>query len=271
MDTKLKADSKADLKVKGKLPLMNRRLSILSFLILIALWSILSYSGLVQKVFLPTPGAVAGAFAKMYRDNILLSYSLVSIYRVMVGWVFAVIAAVPLGLLIATSKKAEALFEPAVDFARYLPVVALVPLTLLYFGIGDLQKFVIIFLGTFFQLVLMVADVVSCVQKDLLRASSTLGASKWQTYRLVLIPASLPGIMDSLRITVGWAWTYLVVAELVAANSGLGYMVLKAQRFLATDQIFAGLILIGVIGLATDYLFKWLTRLLVPWREKVGG
>jgi len=250
---------------------MNKKLSVLSFLILLALWSALSYGGLVQKVFLPTPGDVIGAFADMYRDNILFSYTLASIYRVMVGWVFAVIVAVPLGLLIATSKKAEALFEPAVDFARYLPVVALVPLTLLYFGIGDLQKFVIIFLGTFFQLVLMIADVVSGVQKDLLRASATLGASKWQTYRLVLIPASLPGIMDSFRITVGWAWTYLVVAELVAANSGLGYMVLKAQRFLATDQIFAGLVLIGVIGLVTDYLFKWLTRLMVPWREKVGG
>lgn len=266
MDTKLKAYQKG----KEKRSFVNKRLSVLSFLVMMALWCGLSYGGMVKKVFLPAPDAVIGAFAEMYRNNILLSYSLISIYRVMVGWVFAVIAAVPLGMLIGTSKKAEALFEPAVDFARYLPVVALVPLTLLYFGIGDLQKFVIIFLGTFFQLVLMVADVVSGVQKDLLRASATLGASRWQTYRMVLIPASLPGILDSLRITVGWAWTYLVVAELVAANSGLGYMVLKAQRFLATDQIFAGLILIGVIGLATDYLFKWLTRLFVPWREKVG-
>lgn len=248
----------------------HRILTFSAFAAVIALWCILTYGGIVEKVFLPSPGAVLMAFAGMYRDNILIYYTLVSIYRVMVGWAIAVIAAVPLGMLIGTSKRAEALFEPAVDFARYLPVVALVPLTLLYFGIGDLQKFVIIFLGTFFQLVLMVSDVVSGVQRDLLRASATLGASKWQTYYLVLIPASMPGIMDNLRITVGWAWTYLVVAELVAANSGVGYMILKAQRFLATDRIFAGLVIIGLVGLGTDYLFKWLTGLIVPWREKVG-
>lgn len=249
----------------------HRRLSLLSFILIVAVWCILTYGGIVQKVFLPSPNAVFGAFVSMWREGILLQYTLASVYRVMVGWAFAVAVAIPLGMLIGTSKKAEALLEPAVDFARYLPVVALVPLTLLYFGIGDLQKFVIIFLGTFFQLVLMVSDVVSGVQRDLLRASATLGASRWQTYRLVLIPASMPGIMDDLRITIGWAWTYLVVAELVAANSGLGYMVLKAQRFLATDQIFAGLILIGLVGLATDYLFKWITKIIVPWREKVGG
>lgn len=239
--------------------------------ILIAAWCLLTYGGAIDKVFLPSPGAVLLSFVDMYREGVLLPYTLASIYRVMVGWALAVVAAVPLGMLIGTSKKAEALVEPIIDFARYLPVVALVPLTLLYFGIGDLQKFVIIFLGTFFQLVLMVSDVVSSVQRDLLRASATLGASKWQTYHMVLIPASMPGIMDNLRITIGWAWTYLVVAELVAANSGLGYMVLRAQRFLATDRIFAGLIIIGLVGLGTDYLFKWLTKIIVPWREKVGG
>lgn len=246
-------------------------LTLSSFFFLAASWCLLSYSGLVKEIFLPTPGAVYQAFLHMHQEQILVSYTLVSLYRVMVGWGMAVMIAVPLGLLIGTSKKAEALLEPTIDFARYLPVVALVPLTLLYFGIGDLQKFIIIFLGTFFQLVLMISDVVSNVTRDLLRAAATLGASRWQTYRLVLLPASLPGIMDSLRITIGWAWTYLVVAELVAANSGLGYMILKAQRFLAVDRIFAGLIIIGLLGLITDYIFKWLNKIVVPWSEKVGG
>lgn len=248
-----------------------RGLTLFTLLLVLTVWCALSYSGAVKEVFLPTPGAVLGAFGEMYREGILVHYTLVSLYRVMVGWIMAVIVAVPIGMLIGTSKKAEALFEPAIDFARYLPVVAMVPLTLLYFGIGDLQKFVIIFLGTFFQLVLMVSDVAASVQRDLLRAAATLGASKWQTYRMVLVPASLPGIMDSLRITIGWAWTYLVVAELVAANSGLGYMILKAQRFLAIDRIFAGLVIIGLLGLVTDYFFKWLTKVVVPWSEKAGG
>ncbi|AEG59132.1 binding-protein-dependent transport systems inner membrane component [Desulforamulus ruminis DSM 2154] len=247
-------------------------LTLFSFSLILAAWCGLSYSGAVDnKIFLPTPGAVIQAFMDMQQEGILISYTAVSLYRVLVGWILAVLVAVPMGMMIATLKKAEALLEPVIDFARYLPVVALVPLTLLYFGIGDIQKFVIIFLGTFFQLVLMVSDVVANVSRNLLRAAATLGASQWQIYRLVLMPAALPGIMDSLRITIGWAWTYLVVAELVAANSGLGYLILKSQRFLALDRIFAGLIIIGLLGLATDYFFKWLTRVMVPWSEKVGA
>jgi NitT/TauT family transport system permease protein len=171
---------------------------------------------------------------------------------------------------IASSRRFQALCAPLMEFARYLPVVALVPLTLLYFGIGDVQKFAVIFLGTFFQLVLMVADTAAGVPRDLMQAAATLGATKRQRYWLVLVPGALPGLMDDLRITVGWAWTYLVVAELVAANSGLGYMILRAQRFLAIDRIFAGLVIIGLLGLATDFLFKWLTRVAVPWSEKVA-
>ncbi|MFZ5901778.1 ABC transporter permease [Desulforudis sp. 1088] len=245
-------------------------LTLLSFFLLVLAWCALSYGGVVGGVFLPTPGEVFRAFGSMQAEGILIPYTLASTYRVVVGWALAVAVAVPLGLMISTSRHVEALCEPVIDFARYLPVVALVPLTILYFGIGDVQKFVIIFLGTFFQLVLMVSDVVNKVPRDLLRAAATLGASKRQTYLMVLLPASLPGIMDSLRITIGWAWTYLVVAELVAANSGLGYMILRAQRFLAIDRIFAGLVIIGLLGLATDYFFKWLTRVAVPWSEKVG-
>ncbi len=243
-------------------------LTLLSFLALLGLWSALAYTGSVKELFLPKPHKVLTAFVQMYEEGILLTYSWDSIYRVMVGWAMAVVVAVPLGMFIATSRRCAAVFGPLMEFARYLPVVALVPLTLLYFGIGDLQKFMVIFLGTFFQLVLMVADSTARVPKDLSRAAATLGASRAQTYRLVLVPGALPGIMDDLRITIGWAWTYLVVAELVAANSGLGYMILRAQRFLAIDRIFAGLIIIGLLGLGTDFLFKWLTRITVPWSEK---
>jgi len=240
----------------------------LSFLVLLALWALAAYSGWVKELFLPRPDAVLGAFVEMHREGVLLAYTWASTYRVMVGWALAVLFGVPLGLAIATSKRTAAICAPLIEFARYLPVVALVPLTLLYFGIGDAQKFVVIFLGTFFQLVLMVVDSVAAVPADLTRAAATLGASRAQSYRLVLFPGALPGILDNLRITIGWAWTYLVVAELVAANSGLGYMILRAQRFLAIDRIFAGLIIIGLLGLATDCLFKLLTRLVVPWSEK---
>lgn len=246
-------------------------LTALSFLVIVGAWCVASYGGFVQKLFLPTPDAVLSAFVQMHEEGILLAYTWDSTYRVMVGWALAVVAAVPMGLVIATSPRAASLLSPLVEFARYLPVVALVPLTLLYLGIGDGQKFAIIFLGTFFQLVLMVADSVAAVPRDLVRAALTLGARDRQIYRLVLFPAALPSLMDDLRITIGWAWTYLVVAELVAANSGLGYMILRAQRFLAIDRIFAGLVIIGLLGLLTDWLFKGVTRLVVPWSEKAGG
>lgn len=240
-----------------------------SLSVIFGAWAAAAYSGAVKPLFLPAPHKVFLAFGEMYGEGILLSYTWDSVYRVMVGWSLAVVFGVPLGMLIATSRRASALLAPVMEFARYLPVVALVPLTLLYFGIGDGQKFAIIFLGTFFQLVLMVADSVAAVPRDLCRAAATLGANSVQTYRLVLFPGALPGIMDDLRITVGWAWTYLVVAELVAANSGLGFMILRAQRFLAIDRIFAGLIIIGLLGLLTDYLFKVLTRIVTPWSEKI--
>ena len=146
----------------------------------------------------------------------------------------------------------------------------LVPLTLLYLGIDETQKYTIIFLGTFFQLVLMVCDTVSGVDANLINAAKTLGAGKLQVYKEVIFPAALPGLMDDFRLTIGWAWTYLVVAEMVAAQNGLGYMILRSQRYLATDTIFAGLILIGLIGLVTDFLFRILTRLVAPWHERLA-
>jgi NitT/TauT family transport system permease protein len=242
-----------------------------SLLVLIlGLWCALTYTGVFNEIFLPTPTAVIRATIAMYQDGSLFANIWMSVYRVMAGWIFSVALALPLGMLIANSPKMAALLQPSIEFVRYLPVTALVPLTLLYFGIGESQKFAVIFLGTFFQLVLMVNDAVAAVDKNLLNAARTLGATKRQRYIHVLFPASLPGLMDSFRMTIGWAWTYLVVAEMVAANSGLGYMILKSQRFLSTDRIFSGLFLIGLIGLVTDWLFKLLTKVMVPWYERIG-
>lgn len=245
-------------------------LSLICFCLIILVWCLISYSGSVSEIFLPTPSAVVNKIAAMARDGSLWVNAWASISRVMVGWFWSVVVALPMGMLMANSKKFSAFVQPIIEFARYLPVVALVPLTLLYLGIGEDQKYTIIFLGTFFQLVLMVCDTVSGVDRNMINAARTLGASKLQVYCAVILPASLPGLMDDMRLTIGWAWTYLVVAEMVAANNGLGYMILKSQRYLATDTIFAGLILIGLIGLITDWLFRLLTRLVAPWYERLS-
>lgn len=245
-------------------------IALLSFsLIMLAWWAGTAFTS-VSAVFLPSPRAVWEAMTKMGREGTLWANTWRSTYRVFVGWLLSVALAMPLGMLAATSKACKAIFQPVTEFMRYLPVVALVPLTLLYFGIGEAQKYAIIFLGTFFQLMLMVADSVSAVDQTLINAAATLGAGRTEQYFQVILPAALPALLDDMRLTIGWAWTYLVVAEMVAADMGLGYMILKNQRYLATDVIFAGLIMIGLVGLATDWLFRLASRIAVPWQERLA-
>ena len=248
----------------------ERTLSLICFILIIVAWCALSFGGVVSELFLPTPLAVVRKLVEMYQDGSLWANCYESTMRVVIGWVFSVIVALPCGMLMANSKKFSAFIQPIIEFARYLPVVALVPLTLLYLGIGESQKYTIIFLGTFFQLVLMVCDTVSGVDQNFINAAKTLGASKKQIYLEVIFPAALPGLMDDFRLTIGWAWTYLVVAEMVAASNGLGYMILTSQRYLATDTIFAGLILIGLIGLVTDFIFRILTKIVAPWQDRLN-
>lgn len=245
-------------------------IAIISFAVIMVAWWAGTEFTKVNKVFLPSPQQVLNALLELARDGSLWEHTWRSTYRVLIGWVISVVAARPRGMLAATSRVCRSIFQPITEFMRYLPVVALVPLTLLYFGIGESQKYAIIFLGTFFQLMLMVEDSIASVDQHLMNAAATLGASRMQQYCRVLLPAALPSLMDDMRVTIGWAWTYLVVAEMVAADAGLGYMILKNQRYLATDVIFAGLIMIGLVGLVTDMVFRIATRMIVPWQERLN-
>jgi NitT/TauT family transport system permease protein len=167
--------------------------------------------------------------------------------------------------MIGTYRPVQAMLEPLTDFIRYMPAVAFIPLVMLWIGIDEPSKIAIIFIGTFFQMVLMMAEDVRRVPLAQIETAQTLGASRREIVNLVLLPSAKPALLDTMRITMGWAWTYLVVSELVAANSGLGYSILKAQRFLQTDKIFAGIIIIGLIGLITDQLFRLIHRRAFPW------
>ena len=269
MNNKNISNNTSNGKMSGKLS-TEKALSLICFVLIIVAWCVFSFSGAVSEIFLPTPTAVVKRLIEMHKDGSLWMSCYESTRRVVVGWFWSAVIALPIGMLMANSRKFSAFIQPIIEFARYLPVVALVPLTLLYMGIDESQKYMIIFLGTFFQLVLMVCDTVSSVDKNMINAAKTLGAGKWQIYKEVIFPASLPGLMDDFRMTIGWAWTYLVVAEMVAANNGLGYMILRSQRYLATDTIFAGLIMIGLIGLVTDWLFRILSRLVAPWQERLS-
>lgn len=262
------------MKMKDNLKFKNfgteKALSLCCFILILGAWCAVTFTGMVSEIFLPSPVQVIHRMIEMHLDGSLWMSCWESTKRVMVGWIWSVVIALPCGMLMANSRKFSAFVQPIIEFARYLPVVALVPLTLLYMGIDESQKYMIIFLGTFFQLVLMVCDTVSGIDKNMINAARTLGASKWQIYKEVIFPAALPGLMDDFRMTIGWAWTYLVVAEMVAASNGLGYMILRSQRYLATDTIFAGLILIGLIGLITDWLFRIISFMVAPWQERLN-
>ena len=248
-----------------------KRYSIACFVVIIGLWCALTYSGYLKPMYLPTPSSVILAIGTMFREGTIWADVGYSVARVMIGWAIAAGIALPLGILCASSLKVRAAMQPIMEFFRYLPVTAMVPLTIIYCGIEEGQKYMVIFLGTFFQLVLMIEDTVTSVDKNLLNAGRTLGTSKTGILFRILFPASLPGILDAFRMTIGWAWTYLIVAEMISANSGIGYMILRAQRFVATDQVFAGLLIIGAIGLVTDLLMRLLTRMIVPWHERLGS
>ena len=235
---------------------------------LLLLWCVLSYGGFVKPLFLPSPTAVIRSGLEMAADGSLVENAEASLFVIVTGWALAVVSGVPIGILMGSFKVVEALIEPVVDFVRYLPVSALIPLLILYLGLGVEEKVAVIFIGTFFQLVLLVADVAAHVPHEQIDVSYTLGASRAQVLWRVLLPATLPGVMDTLRITMGWAWTYLVVAELVAADRGLGFLIMNSQRGLFTDRIFVGLATIGGLGLGFDLTFKWLHRLLLPWSPK---
>ncbi len=231
----------------------------------LAAWFALASLGTVNAVFLPGPLDVARRIASWYSDGDLLGDMRISCYRVIAGWALSALIALPLALMIGTYRAVQALLEPLTDFIRYMPAVAFIPLVMLWIGIDEGAKIAIIFIGTFFQMVLMMAEDVRRVPMTLIEAAQTMGATPLEVIEKVIVPAAKPALLDTLRITMGWAWTYLVVAELVAANSGLGYAIVKAQRFLQTDKIFAGIILIGLIGLAVDQCFRAAHRLAFPW------
>jgi NitT/TauT family transport system permease protein len=231
-------------------------------------WCIITYGGLSDPLFMPAPHQVALAFWRSLLDGSLLRNTWASLLVINVGFFLSSAVAIPLGILMGSFRVVAAALEPVVNFTRYLPVTSMIPLLILWVGVGFDEKVAVIFIGTFFQQIVMVADVSAQVPAELLNASYTLGATRRQVVWRVLAPATLPGVMDMLRVTMGWAWTYLVVAEIVASSSGLGYMSMQAMRGLHADYIFVGILVIGLLGLLTDQIFKWITVVALPWTER---
>jgi NitT/TauT family transport system permease protein len=228
-------------------------------------WLVLSGAGVVDPLFLPTPAAVARAFAKLVSGGQLQADLAASLRRVGIGFALVVLVSVPLGLAIGTFPAARALFEPMIGLLRYMPAPAFIPLLIIWLGLGESSKIALLVVGTVFFNTLMSADAAALVPQELLDASYTLGASRWEVMRKVVLPHAVPGLIDAMRVNIAATWNLVVVAELIAAQQGLGYRIARAQRFLQTDQIFAVLIVIGLIGVTIDLLFRAARNLAAPW------
>ncbi len=244
----------------------QRWIQTLPFVLLLLLWTLVSGLDWIDPVFLPGPASVGRAFVALLSSEFLIGHLLPSLLRVAAAFLLSVAIAFPLGLLSGQIPLVAELVEPLCDFTRYLPVAALVPLCILWFGIDHGQKVAVIALGVVFQLILLFAADSASVPHELLEAGRTFGLTSGEILTRIVLPSSLPAMWDHMRIAAGWAWSYLVLAELVAGNMGVGYFVIQSQRFLQTDRVFAGILFIGILGLLTDFGFRATGRWLFRWR-----
>ena len=246
-------------------------LALIGLVVPLLLWWAVSASGMVTKTFMPGPVHVWDRAVLWFTEDDLMADIGISVYRVVAGWGLSALIAIPLGLAIGTYRPVQALLEPLTDFIRYMPAVAFIPLVMLWIGIAESSKIAIIWIGTFFQMVLIVANTTRQLDRSLVEAAQTLGASRRQLVRHVIVPGVLPQLYADLRILLGWAWTYLFVAELIGAKSGVTAFVAQQSRYFNFDLVYAAIIVIGVIGLVTDQVLQYGARFFFPWQRRPIG
>jgi taurine transport system permease protein len=248
-------------------------ISVLTVAVLFALWFVATNLGWIRPLFLPTPQSVFQQFHEyllgLANDKPLLEHLAASMFRVFSAFFLACVTAVPVGIAMGVSRIARGVFDPPVEFYRPLPPLAYLPLVIIWFGIDELPKVILIYLACFAPLALSARAGMRAASQEQLHAAYSLGASHWQVIRHVILPAAMPEILVGMRIAIGFGWTTLVAAEMVAANLGLGQMVLNASNFLRTDIVIMGIVVIGVVAYAFDLLMRWVERKLVPWKGRM--
>jgi NitT/TauT family transport system permease protein len=230
-------------------------------------WCVASYGGLAPPDFLPSPTEVIKGTLQLFLQYDLGSSVLVSTKRILLSFLLASALALPLGILMGAFEPINRFFEPVVAPLRYMPISAFIPLLILWFGIYEKQKIAFLFLGVFVYLLPVVVTAIRAVPEELVQTALTLGASRVQVVRSVLLPSALPEIFDSFRVMNAISWTYVILAEAVNPEHGLGYMVELARTHQKASWSFAGLLVIGGIGLLTDFIIRTVSRILFRWRE----
>lgn len=236
---------------------------------LLALWQAASTFGWVSAVFLPPPAKVVASFgtlfAKGYVDATLLQHAWASLSRVFTALFFTVLVGVPAGLLIATSRIGRGIIDPVIEFIRPLPPLAYLPLVIIWFGIGEPSKVLVIGLAMLAPIALATASGVRSASQSQINAARSFGATRWQVLTHVLVPSALPSIVTGIRIALGAGWSTLVAAELIAASRGLGFMIQSAAQFLVTDVVIAGILVISALAFGFEVLLRLFERLVLPW------
>jgi NitT/TauT family transport system permease protein len=245
----------------------SRLLKLAPFCILLFVWYLLTQTTPIDPIFLPPPGQVFLSFLQLFfSGDFIFNHFFTSFLRVTTAFFLSVIIALPIGILCSQFTLVSCLIEPIFGFTRYIPVAALAPLCILWFGIGDEQKIVVITFGVVFQLVLLFAFDTASVPQEFIEGGRTFGLSQLELVHQIVLPWSLPALWNDMRISAGWAWSYLVLAELVAGNNGLGYFIIQSQRYLQTEKVFAGILFVGIIGALTDMFFRIIGSKLFKWK-----
>lgn len=228
-------------------------------------WEIASTRGWVNAMFMPPPHRVIQTLQVMLLEQSFLADVLVSIYRIVVSFLLACAIAIPIGVLMGCFRVVDAFFNPFVAAWRYLPAPSFIPLLLMWFGAGEGSKLALLFIGVVFFLATLVMDHTRAVRTELIETSMTLGGDRLQILLTVVVPAVLPNILISMRQMLAVSWTYLVIAEIVATSTGIGAVMMRGQRFLHVDEIMVGILVIGLLGLLFDFLFRLAHRALFPY------
>ncbi len=242
-------------------------LAFAAWFLFFGLWELAVLMKLTNAVLLPGPGKVITSFGELFGEKDYLYDIGISLYRIVVSFLLACLLAVPLGILMGTFRRVEAFFNPLVSAFRYLPAPSFIPLLLMWLGAGEAQKLALLFLGVVWFLITLIMDYAKSLPADFINTALTLGGNRRQVLWTVVVPAMLPDILTAMRQMLAVSWTYLVIAEIVAADSGIGAMMMRAKRFVHIDEIMAGIITIGLLGLIFDILLRRLRRMLFPYLE----
>ena len=229
------------------------------------LWEVASLRNWINPLFMPPPHRVVSTLYSMFLERGFLTDVAVSIYRILASFALACLVAIPLGIFMGSFRVVYAAVNPIVSAWRYLPAPAFIPLLLMWFGVGEGSKLALLFIGVVFFLITLIMDHTRTVRAEIIETAKTLGATRCQILTTIVLPAVAPNIVVSMRQMLAVSWTYLVIAEIIASTSGIGSVMMRGQRFLKVDEIMAGIVTIGILGLVFDFIFGFVHRILFPY------